>query len=241
MSNIYPLVPIFSSKTPIGGDFVKTITEIDDKQNARFNIELIGNEKVVNNYIENMIVMDLRVSWIEESTFNKLIKSKEAIHKENFNNSQEQYKCLGIENCTKDINKYYNKSKLDGEFNIIDERVLNINIDLIEPYHSWNYFYFQIDPAIDGFNDDVARGLIHRYKQRFAQGRGFIDLTVNGGECGLSINSNAFQYYTRTRDCPPCEWDANTSRYQITDVCGGKKRSGNYSISGGWAFFSVIE
>lgn len=241
MSNIYPLAPNFSDKFDLGGGFVKKISHIKDAQNGYFKIELIGIEKVVENYIDSVIIMDLRLAWIDKDLFDKLLKNKETIHLSNFSRNDELYKCLGADNYAKDVNVFIQNLKTDNEYNLMDERALNISIELVEPYYSWNYFYFEIDPKIDGFDEDIASGIIHRYKQRFAQGKGYIDLTVNGGECGIRVNNSDFQYYTQTRDCPPREWDANTSRYQITDICGGRRRAGNYSISGGWAFFSVIE
>lgn len=127
--------------------------------------------------------------------------------------------------------------------NLIDKSSLNITIDLVKPYISWNYFFFEIDPPIDGVNENISSGLAHRYRQRFAQGRGFISLRVNGGECGLKIDTvdSKFKYYTERNDCQRCEWNAGSSKYQIIDVCGGRGRAGNYTVSGGWAFFSTVE
>lgn len=220
---------------------IRVLSTIDDKKNGIFKIELIGKDDIVNSYIKDMIILDLRLAWIDEKAFNKVMENKLEEQKENIIINKNYYDCLKIENDTKAINKIAYYSKIDDDYNIVDEFALNINIELIDPYFSWNYFYFEIDPRIDGHNENINKGVIHRYKQRFAQGKGFVDLKVNGGECGLSVNNAVFNYYTRNRDCPSVEWNADSTKYQIADVCGGRSQSGNYTISGGWAYFSRFE
>lgn len=242
MSNIYPLMPNFNEKINIGNGFVKMISTIDDRNNGIFKIEVIGGEKNVDFYINDMIIVDLKLAWIDERVFDKFIRNK--IEKQNWNleKNKKYRKCIATDGCVKDFNDKINFLEIDDNFNIMEDLALNINIELIDPYFNWNYFYFEIDPRIDGQRESINSGIIHRYKQRFARGKGFVELDVHGGECGLRVENSGFEYFTENNDINSADsFEVDPRKYIVTDVCGGRHKSGKYSIKGGWAYFSIVE
>lgn len=242
MSNIYPLMPVFNEKIDIGNGFVKMLSTIDDRNNGIFKIEIIGSEKNVNFYINDMIIIDLKLAWIDEKVFDKLMKNKIEKQSWNLEKNKKYKKCIATKGRMKDFNDKINSLEVRDSFNIIDDSVLNISIELIEPYFHWNYFYFEIDPGIDGQKESINSGIIHRYKQKFARGRGFVELEVHGGECGLRVGNSGFKYFTENNDISSADsFEVDPRKYIVADVCGGRHQSGKYSIKGGWAYFSIVE
>lgn len=117
--SIYPFSPNFKDQAYIGSGFKRAAAEIDDGNNAVFRISLLGDEHVVNNYINNMIVIDMKLSLIEEKTFERILKNKGDIQENNLSYNKKMYKCLEVDNCTKYINNYFNNLKIDDDLNLV--------------------------------------------------------------------------------------------------------------------------
>lgn len=226
MISQFPMIPVFYKKQHIKNQFFSCEGIIENKENSVFKIELIGAEELIDDYINNLVIIDIKLSFIEDEAFNKLMKNKALMRENSLNLNDFLYKCQGDDLDAGKFNDLLKNSDIDSYDNFYNESILNINLVLLKENGNWNFFYFEIDPSI-------SIGAMHIYKQKFSDGEGFVDMDVSGGECGLGINTtNPFGYFTRQNDCQPVNWTASSS-YQRIYICSNKDGS-NYTISGGW-------
>lgn len=227
MSYSFPMIPNFSKKDKIKDKFFVCNAEIVNKQNSSFNIEIMGSESLIDAYISDVIILDIRLSYISDDAFEKIIKKKISFNESCLRSNKVFYGCQNIDMDASKFNDFLKDIPQDDNGNLYHEDVLNINIKLLKAYSDWDFFYFAIDPGIQA-------GHMHRYSQRFSSGKGFVDMNVSGGECGLGINNQVpFGYFTQQNDCQAQTWTADPQKSQNTYICSNKNGS-SYVISGGW-------
>lgn len=226
MINQFPMIPVFYKKQHIKNQFFSCESIIENKENSVFSLELVGTEKLIDDYISNLVIIDIKLSYIEDKVFNKIIESKniKASNSLEFNNLL--YKCQGLELDTSRFSEFLRNADLNYDGNYFHESILNINLILLKENIDWNFFYFEIDPPI-------SAGNTHAYRQRFSNGRGYIDMNISGGQCCLSVNSTNYGFFTSGNDCRPIEWNASPDIYQRANISSNRDGS-NYTISGGW-------
>ncbi|MFZ1342596.1 hypothetical protein [Thiothrix eikelboomii] len=226
MINQFPMIPVFNERKHIKDGFFSCESIVENKENSVFSLELIGTEKLIDDYINNLIIIDIKLSYIEDKVFDRLIESKKLKESTSFEENVLSYKCQGLDMDSSKFSELLGRAYLNDDGNYFHENILNINLILLKESVDWNFFYFEIDPPI-------SQGNTHAYRQRFSNGRGYIDMDISGGQCCLSVNSTSYGYFTKSNDCRPIEWGASSNKYQRANISSNKDGS-DYTISGGW-------
>lgn len=227
MIDQFPMIPVFYKKQHIRDQFFSCGSVIENKRNSVFSLELIGTEKLIDEYISNLVILDMKLSFIEKQAFEILMKNKFLMKENSLNSNKLLYECQGLSSDASKFNELLKEATLESDDNFYHDNILNINLILLKENGDWNFFYFEIDP-------NISAGGMHIYRQKFSNGKGFVDMDVIGGKCGLGINTNdTFNYFTNQNDCSPMNWVASTTHFQRIYICSNTDGS-NYSISGGW-------